>query len=60
MIETLEDIVEQVADWVNAYGAHDETCTQKRPCRMCFTQDLRHRIDCAAEVDRKLNPRGAA
>lgn len=47
-IETLDDIVEQVADWVGAYGAHDDA--EKKDCRCCFTQSLRARIESAAEI----------
>ncbi len=47
-IEMLDDIVEQVADWVGAYGAHVDG--EKKDCRNCFTSDLTRRIVSAAEI----------
>lgn len=53
-LETLDDIVESIADQVGAYGCgpldgsdHPENC----PCRICFTGNLHQRILAAAEVD---------
>jgi len=55
MIETVDDIVEQVADWIGAYGAHDpERCTLKKQCRMCFVESFRDRIVAAVQVEQKL------
>ncbi len=53
MIETLEDIIEQLADKLGIYGAHQES--EQKPCRCCWTASLRCRIDDAVEIDRKLN-----
>lgn len=56
MIETLDDIVEQIADWCGAYGCgigdgeHAEDCK----CRICFTIGLKERVRKAVEVERKL------
>jgi len=55
MIETLSDVVEQIADWCNVYGVHDDN--EKKPCRCCFTSDLTERINRAVSVDEKLNRR---
>lgn len=60
-IELLDDIIEELADRKGIYGSHgdelvdgDVTCTQKAPCRMCFTCGLRDRIIAAVEVERRL------
>lgn len=57
-IETLQDILTEVADRIGVYGAHgepeDEPCNPQ--CRMCFEFDLRQRILNAVEVERKLYP----
>lgn len=63
MIETLDDIIEQIADWCGVYGAHvenrqphGENC---RPphwcCRPCWTSWLRARIEEAVRVETLLN-----
>jgi hypothetical protein len=52
MIETLEDIVEQLMNLLGVYGAHDDG--EARPCRACRASDLRERILAAVEVERKL------
>lgn len=66
-IETLPDIVEELADKLGIYGAHgdeneespnDVTCTPKRPCRICFTSDLSERIVAAMEIQRRLDVGG--
>ena len=54
MVETLDDVIEQLADWIGVYGAHDEQCTPKKMCRCCWTALMRERIERAIEVDRKL------
>ena len=56
MIETLEDIIEQLADRCDVYGIgvdgeHGERCQ----CRMCWTYRLRERILAAVEIERKLS-----
>ena len=53
MIETIEDIVEELADRVGVYGAsniHADLC----PCRVCWTMQLRSRLRAASEIERKL------
>jgi hypothetical protein len=60
MIETLDDIIEEIADRKGVYGAcphHDDgDCAADKPgCRCCWTANLRARIDAAVEVERKLN-----
>lgn len=63
-IETLEDIVESVADRLGIYGTckgRDENgnlvreCLSSEVCRICFVSDLKDRIHAAIEVERKLN-----
>jgi hypothetical protein len=55
-IETLDDILTEIADRIGVYGAHgepeDEPCNPV--CRMCFESDLRSRILAAIEIERKL------
>lgn len=56
MIETLEDIIEELADKFGIYGtgpgdtAHPADCK----CRICFTAWLRNRIERAVEVEQRL------
>ena len=50
-IETLDDIIEALADKLYIYGAHDDSCTDKRPCRVCWTSDLRDHIEAAIEIE---------
>ena len=60
MIETLDDIIERLADQIGVYGAHDEendeACDDK-PCRMCWTSELREHIEAAVKVENKLRRR---
>lgn len=53
MIETLEDIIESLADKLRVYGVHE--VDEQRECRVCFAANLRARIQRAVEIDRKLN-----
>ena len=53
-IETLDDIIEALADKLYIYGAHDDSCTEKRPCRTCWTADLRMHLVAAIEIEDKL------
>lgn len=56
MIETLDDIIERLADQVGIYGAHDdndEACETK-PCRCCWTSELRDRLEAAFKIEQKL------
>lgn len=55
-IETLDDIIEQLADWVGVYGAHDND--EPRPrfppemhCRVCFVGTMHDRIEAAARIE---------
>jgi len=56
-IETLDDVVEWCADQANVYGAHDdeddEAC-EKHPCRCCWTDGLRTRLEAAFVIEKKL------
>lgn len=55
MIETLDDIVEQIANWSGVYGAHSAECeSQDKCCRVCWTASLKSRILQAVEIERKL------
>lgn len=55
-IETLEDIVEEIADQLGIYGVHNEEdeCFRQPKCRCCFTFSLRQRIENAVEIEQKL------
>jgi len=56
MIETLNDIIEELADKFGIYGvgpkegSHPTDCK----CRICFCIWLKGRIEKAAEVERRL------
>lgn len=57
-IETLADIIEELAGKIGIYGAHGTEGTQTAPfgdqtyhCRMCFESALRTRIANAVEVE---------
>ena len=56
MIETLDDIIEELADQLGVYGAgpEDDDHSVKCDCRICFTTNLRDRIERAIEVEQKL------
>ena len=56
MVETLDDIIEELADQVGIYGAGPENDTHRKNCgcRICFTVSLRDRIERAMEVESKL------
>ena len=64
MIETLDDIITEIADRCGVYGAHgnrdDGECEGPRgeisltPCRMCFEEILKTRILNAVEIEIKL------
>lgn len=59
-IETLDDIVEALADHYAVYGAHDEQCgspdnpQKARGCRCCWTAWLKSRIRNAVIVEQQL------
>ena len=56
-IETLDDIIEALADKLYIYGSHDESCTHKRPCRACWTGELHERLVAAIQIEDKLRGR---
>ncbi len=66
-IETIDDIIEEIADRRGIYGAHGDesdddtpsrtvTCTATKPCRVCWTCGLHDRIVAAVEIERQLSP----
>ena len=62
MIETLDDVIEYLANQAGVYGAHDdendEACKRK-PCRICWTEGVKLRIKEAVKIEEQLC-RGAA
>ncbi len=51
-IETLDDIVEQIADRLGVYDScDDEKCGWKSVCRCCFTSSLKERIRDAVRIE---------
>lgn len=53
-IETLDDLIEELADRVGVYGAHGEEDTPDADmyhCRVCFQMGLRARIEAAAKIE---------
>ncbi len=54
-IETLSDIVEEIANDVRVYGAHDENCGDgPRTCRCCYVASLTSRIKEAVRIEQIL------
>jgi hypothetical protein len=54
-IETLEDIVEQLADKLGVYGACNENHEyDDKGCRPCWVSWLERRIREAVEIERRL------
>jgi len=61
-IETVDDLVEQLADWLGVYGGcksnGDEGCEydENTPfcCRVGFSGAMKERIEKAVDNDRKL------
>lgn len=56
-IETLDDIIESIMDRLGIYGVHDDDSEMdgdKCGCRCCESSCLRHRIEAAVELDRKM------
>lgn len=51
-IETLSDIVEELADRLGVYGAHEDG--ESHVCRTCFTINLEGRIEAAVEIEQQL------
>jgi hypothetical protein len=55
-IETLDDIIGNMADAIGIFGAHGEEkiIADRCPCRVCFEIGLKARIIAAVDVERKL------
>ena len=57
MIETLNDVVEYLADQAGIYGAHDDdndAACESKPCRVCWTSDVLDRIWHAVRIEQAL------
>lgn len=56
-IETMEDILTELADKLGIYGAHgdDEESTSMYHCRVCFEVGLANRIREARSIEAMLN-----
>jgi hypothetical protein len=52
--ETPDELADHLADLVGIYGAHDDTCTAARPCRVCWVPDMVERIKAAAKNEQML------
>ena len=59
-IETIEDIVEDLADKFGIYGSHPLFGEDKCLCRVCWVTSFRARLDRAWEIEQRLNYREAA
>lgn len=44
MIETLDDIIEEMANTIGIYRGHDNRCNEKTLCRICWTTEIKDRI----------------
>jgi len=55
-IETLEDIIEELANSVGVYGAHDDERCAVSTCRVCWTSGIEQRIREAFDIEQKLSP----
>jgi hypothetical protein len=53
-IETMSDILSELADQIGVYGACDEKCTPNKPCRCHWESDLYDRIKAAIEIEKRL------
>jgi len=56
-IETLDDIIEELADGLGIYGCggeEDESHEDDCDCRVCFEIEMRERIMSAVEIEKKL------
>lgn len=53
-IETLDDIIESFADRLSVYGSHSSKCSDKNPCRSCWTSTLNDRIRAALAIDQPI------
>jgi hypothetical protein len=55
VIETLDDIIEKLANELGVYGAHITEHNHGSPnCRVCWTMDLKDRIVQAVEIEKGL------
>lgn len=56
-VETVPELVEELANLLGVYGVHDESCGQPgRPtCRVCWTQAVENRIRKAVDNERLLS-----
>lgn len=54
MIETLDDIIEEVLNRLYIYGTHDETAEDCQ-CRCCEASSLKQRILKAVELQNDLD-----
>ena|ERR1700677_123305 len=60
-LETLEDIIEGLADKLGIYGAHDDendAACRVKPCRMCWTSDLEDHLLAAFQLKQTLSALG--
>lgn len=56
-IETLDDIIEYLADYAGVYGSHDDDSDEYNcKCRICWTSELKDRVLLAVAVEKKLYP----
>ena len=53
-IETIDDIIEGLADALGIYGAHDESCSDIRMCRCCWAPWMHDRLITALENEKLL------
>ena len=54
-IETLDDIIEDLADKMGVYGACCEEGHESwRDCRVCFTSGLKSRLTLALDLEAKI------
>lgn len=55
MIETLNDIIDELGDRLGIYGAHgDGETTSEYHCRVCFASSLHGRIMSAIDIERTI------
>ena len=54
-IETINDIVEEIADKLEIYGVIDGSHESDCKCRLCFVSDLEDRLNEAFVIEQKLN-----
>ena len=59
-VETLDDIVEDLADRLGVWNAHDDECTEGRSCRVCWVSHMHARLMAAAQNELLLNLRATA